>query len=292
MDIPFPSVLTRLLKLRTNIEPTTHPFPLIETPLVDAHAHVYRLDMPMQESAWHRPAEDATIEDYLATLDRAGVHFGILAAASMYGDYNDYMLEAVKAHKRLRATAIVSPDIDPYALRRMDAAGIVGIRLQFRNVQSPPDLSSFPYQRLFRRIADLGWHVHLHDEGERLPLYIKDLVEAGPRLVIDHFGRPAGPDGLETESFRAVLEAIAGGNTWVKLSGGFRLKGQNFVKSAADTLLANAGPERLLWGSDWPFAAYENAMSYDDAVAQYKMAVPDLHVRRAIDQTALRFYFS
>lgn len=248
--------------------------------------------MPMLASAWHRPVRDATIEDYLATLDRAGVHFGVLAAASMYGDYNDYMLEAVRAHKRLRATAIVSPDIDPSTLREMNDAGIVGIRLQFRNVESPPDLTSYTYQRLFRRIADLGWHVHLHDEGERLPRFIKDVVNAGPRLVIDHFGRPSAPDGLTSDGFRAVLDAVDGGNTWVKLSGGFRLKGQDFVNSAAELLLRHAGPERLLWGSDWPFAAYEDDMSYEEAVAQYSLAVPDRDVRRAIDQTALRFYFS
>lgn len=266
--------------------------PLTEVPLVDAHAHVYTLDMPMLDSAWHKPPADAPIEAYLKALDQAGVHFGVLAAASMYGDYNDYMLEALKASKRLRATVIVDPDIDPSALRALDQAGVVGVRLQFRNVDTPPDISSYSYQRLFRRIADIGWHVQLHDEGWRLQDYIKHLVDAGPRLVIDHMGRPPAPDGLEAEGFREVLRAVDKGNAWVKLSGGFRLGDPEFVGHVANTLLKHAGTERLLWGSDWPFAAFEDSMTYEGAIELYRRFVPDAETRRAIDQTALRFYFS
>src|SRR3954463_716538 len=152
-----------------------------DTPLVDSHAHVYRTDMPQTATAWHHPPADATIEDYLATLDAAGVSFGVIAAASLYGDYNDYTLEAVRRHKRLRATVIVRPDADLYMLRKMKDDGIVGIRFQFRNVASPPDLTSSEYRRLLRRVADLDWHVHLHDNGARLPAFIDAIEAAGPR---------------------------------------------------------------------------------------------------------------
>lgn len=278
--------------MNSQLKTARPPLPLTETPLVDAHAHVYTLDMPMLDSAWHKPLADATIANYLATLDRNGVHFGVLSAASMYGDYNDYMLEALRVSKRLRATVIVEPDIDLFALRELDMAGVVGVRLQFRNVASPPDISSYSYQRLFRRIADLGWHLHLHDEGERLPNYLKHIVNAGPPLVIDHMGRPPAPAGLAMEGFKQVLQAVERGNTWVKLSGGFRLGEPAFVETVAQTFLTHAGTERLLWGSDWPFAAYEDTLTYEDAIGLYRRFVPDAEVRRAIDQTALRFYFS
>lgn len=262
-----------------------------DAPLVDAHAHIYRLDMPMPPTAWHRPARDATLEDLLAELDAAAVRYACLAAASINGDYNDYMLEAVRRHPRLRTTVIVQPDIDPFLLRMMKDIGVVGIRLQFRNVDSPPDLASFPYQKLLRRVADLDWHVHLHDEGDRLPQFLDHLERAGPRIVIDHFGRPPAPAGIDSPGFQRLLETVARGNTWVKLSAAFRLQQPELAKAFADALLDRAGPERLLWGSDWPFAAYEDSITYAKAVALYQEVVPDRTTRQAIDRTAYDFYF-
>src|SRR5689334_14985877 len=101
------------------------PSPATAPPIVDVHAHVYKRDMPQPGTAWHRPPADATTEDYLATLDKAGVRFGVLAAASTYGDYNDYALEATRNNKRLRTTVIVHPDCDPFVLREMNDSGAV-----------------------------------------------------------------------------------------------------------------------------------------------------------------------
>src|SRR5262245_37023760 len=187
-----------------------------EPPLIDTHAHVYRTDLTRTGTAWHRPPAHALTEDYIATLDKAGVLFGVIAAASIYGDHNDYTLDAIRRFKRLRATVIVRPDADPDALRRMKDDGVVGIRFQFRNVAAPPDLTSYEYRRLLRRVADLDWHVHLHDDCRRLPNYIDTLLASGPRLVIDHLARPDSQHDVESEAFKAVLRAVDHGRTWVK----------------------------------------------------------------------------
>jgi predicted TIM-barrel fold metal-dependent hydrolase len=264
----------------------------LDAPLIDTHAHIYLTSMPMTGTAWHRPPSDASAEDYIATLDQAGVHFGVIAAASLYGDYNDYVVDSLRRYRRLRATVIVQPGISSKALRDMADAGVVGIRLQFRNVASPPDLASFEYRRLLRQVADLGWHVHLHDNGERLPNYIDTLLAAGPRLVIDHLGRPAAPDGLASDGFKAVLRAVDGGRTWVKVSAGFRIEPPAYAAEVAAALLRHAGPERLMWGSDWPFAAFEDRVTYSDVVSAFRELVPNANARRAMDRTALAFYFS
>jgi predicted TIM-barrel fold metal-dependent hydrolase len=57
-------------------------------------------------------------------------------------------------------------------------------------------------------------------------------------------------------------------------------------------LLRNVGPQRLMWGSDWPFSAFEDRMSYKKAIADYKRYVPDVSIRRSIDRTARAFYFA
>lgn len=264
-----------------------------DAPLVDSHFHVYTTDMPLTATAWHKPPEDATIERMIATLDAHSVTFGVLAAASLYGEYNDYMLEALRRHERLRATAIVSPTISRHALEALDREGFVGIRFQFRNVAEPPDVSAPEYRMLLRRVADLGWHVHLNDDGARLPRSIAALEAARVKLVIDHFGHPDPAEGVNGAGFRATLAAIERGRTWVKISAAYRVKPPSAAKTYAQALLAVAGGERLLWGSDWPFAGFEKTVRYADTITALADCVPDPVLRRQIGgETPLKLYFA
>jgi predicted TIM-barrel fold metal-dependent hydrolase len=265
----------------------------VEAPLVDVHAHVYTRDMPLKGTAWHAPTADATIERYLATLDAHGVVFGVLAAASIYGDYNDYQVEAVRRHKRLRATIIAHPGMDRRTLEQMKTDGVVGIRLQWRNVADVPDLTSPEWRLLLRRVADLDWHVHIHDDAPRLPAPLAALRQAGVKIVVDHLGRPDPAKGFDCEGFQSILRSVEHGRTWVKLSAGFRQPSPDRARECARELLRHVGTDRLMWGSDWPFAAFESTMTYQRAIDDLADWVPDAASRRRIaGETALRFYFT
>src|SRR5690554_6079709 len=111
-----------------------------EPPLVDAHAHVFKADMPLVANPRHRPGYGFTAEQYLEVLDTHGVRFAVLAAASPWGDCNDYMLETVRRHPRLRGTIIAQPSIERAVLDGMKADGIVGVRLPFIGRPELPDL--------------------------------------------------------------------------------------------------------------------------------------------------------
>jgi predicted TIM-barrel fold metal-dependent hydrolase len=263
-----------------------------DAPIVDSHAHVWTTDMPLSATAWHKPPADATIEQYIATLDRHGVQYGVLAAASLFDDYNEYSIEAARRHKRLRTTAILKPTTDPYVMRLMKDDGVVGVRFQWRNVKDQPDITTPEYRKFFRRVRDLDWHVHINQTADKLAAPIATLQAAGVKLVIDHFGHPQ-KGGVRCDGFQAVMRAIENGRTWVKLSAGYRLESPQVARDCAQALLAHAGPERLLWGSDWPFAAFEDTMRYEYAIAGFKEWIPDPAVRRIISgETPLRLYFA
>ncbi|TPG57806.1 amidohydrolase [Roseomonas nepalensis] len=265
---------------------TTHP-------IIDCHFHLYTTDMPRVASAWHQPPFDATPEGFLEVMDKHGVTFGVIAAASMYGEYNDYTIRATRRHKRLRGTVILSPDADFYRMERMKEDGIVGVRIFYRHVASPPDLKSPEYQRLLRRVRDLNWHVHVLAESHDLPAVIEGTEAAGVKLVIDHFGRPDPGQGVNAPGFKAMLAAVERGNTWVKISAGYRMPSAQAARDYAAALLRVAGGERLVWGSDWPFAAFEDRVTYADAVATLADWVQDERVRQQIaGETPLRLYFS
>jgi predicted TIM-barrel fold metal-dependent hydrolase len=227
--------------------------PILIGPLVDTHAHIYLTNQPLVDDASHRPERAFTTDDYLRVLDDHGVLFGAVAAPSFLGSYNDYTLDALCRHRRLRGTAIVEPDIDLHSLKAMDAAGIVGIRFSLRGYAGLPDLSTPAYQRLLRRVADLGSHVHIYAEGERVAALAPVLLDAGVNLVIDHFGNPDSALGEASPGFQAALKGIETGRCWVKISAPYRSIGCDHAALAA-TLLREAGAERLLFGSDWPLS--------------------------------------
>jgi len=258
-------------------------------PLVDTHAHIYLPDHPRVAGATHTPARGYTAEDYLRALDDHGVLFGVLAAASFLGSYNDYSLDALRQHRRLRATAIVEPDISLPELKAMDAAGIVGIRFSLRSYKDSPDLRSPEYQRLLRRVVDLDWHVHIYAEGERIAALTPILIDAGVKLVIDHFGNPDPVLGENSPGFQAALQALQTGRGWVKISAPYRSVACDH-RALAAKLLAEAGPERLLFGSDWPFVGHETEVTYHNMIEWFERFIPDPVTRDKIGRAAALLY--
>jgi len=265
-----------------------------ENPLVDAHFHLWRPDLPLIQSAWHKKLTDAPVEDFLRILDEHRIVFGVVAAASLQGTYNDYVRAALRRHKRLRATATVNPETtDIYQLERMKEDGFVGIRFVWSVRDTVPDIDSDACRTLLRRVADLDWHVHLTERAERIAHTVAAVQRSGAKLVIDHMGHFESPEGINSPAFQTVLRAVENGRTWVKVSAGFRYKDPEAAAAYARELVRVAGPERLVWGSDWPFAAYEGKVGYADTLAALKAWVPDARVRRQIGgETPLRLYFT
>jgi len=262
---------------------------LPELPIVDAHAHVFTEAMPAAPDAWRKVSRGRPVSEFLETLDANHVPFGVIAAASMYGDYNDYTLAALRQHPRLRGTVIVPPTVDAYTLREMKKEGVVGVRWVWFMQNDLPDLKSVEYRKFLARLADLDLHVELLLGGERLGPVLADLQQSGVKVVIDHFGFPDPQLGIACPAFQAALRSVENGRTWVKLAAYHRLA------SAADVLtqrlLDAAGTGRLVWGSDWPFVAAHERYTYQEALDSFIAAVPDAGTRREISETALRLYF-
>ena len=259
--------------------------------MVDSHAHVFLKDMPHIPDPRHRIDYDFTVEQYLAMLDEHGVERGVLAAASPYGDYNDYTVASIRGRPRLRGTVILDPGVERYVLERMSQDGIVGVRLPYISLQQLPDLQSFEHRRLLRRIRDLDWHVHLHLDGPRLPLVLPALEAAGVKLVVDHFGRPDPKLGADCVGFQILLRLLQNGRTWVKVSAGYRL-GKEAAAGYGRELLRRAGPDRLLWASDCPFVGHESQVRYRQTIDDVLEWLPAGEARdKVFAGNALQLYF-
>lgn len=275
----------------------------MDGPRIDCHVHIFDEAMPTCPTAWTVPDYAFSADDLLAAMAEHGVDYGVISGLSISGGYNDYMIRALRQHRNLRGTAIVDPPGDFYTLERMAEDGIVGIRLQFARMEVLPDLDSFEYRQLLRRVRDLGWHVQVAIEGPQLPGVLDALLASGVDIVIDHFGHPDPDARLACAGFEAMLRAVDQGRCWVKMSGGFRLPGtaawredpdgdlDSMAQEIAAGLVAKVGTDRLLWGSDAPFVGYERRLSYGATLQSFKSWLPDQTKRNEICETGMKLYF-
>lgn len=255
-------------------------------PLIDTHVHVFERGLPLVTGATASPDYDFNAPDLIRHLDREGVIFCVLTAPSFLGTYADHMIETLRAHRRLRGTVIVEPDVEPTVLRAMADAGVVGVRFSLRRYPDLPDFTRPEWQRLLRRVRDLDWYIHMLAESERMAPLIPQLDKAGVKLVIDHYGVPDTQPLEKDPGFTAIRRAIQNGRTWVKLSAPYRVTGMD-IQAITDILLAEAGASRLLWGSDCPWVSHEGTFSYRDTIDWFVNTVPDQAVREAIGRAGL-----
>lgn len=258
-------------------------------PSLDAHAHVFTAAMPFAPGAHSHPPRAYPVEAWLADMAAHGVTHGVIAAASLFADRDRYTLDVLARHPQLRATVLPSPTDDSARLHDLREAGVVGVRLVWRRLPAVPDLTAEPWRSYLWRLAAAGLHVELLVGAARLPAILAALCDAGVAVVIDHFGAPSGDAAQDATAIAAI--AAAGPRCRVKLSAAFRLDAA-LAATAAARLLADVGPERLLWGSDAPFVGHEDAVAYAGAIALYRRMVPDAAMRDAIDRAGLAFYFN
>jgi predicted TIM-barrel fold metal-dependent hydrolase len=249
---------------------------------IDCHAHVMRRDAPLAPDRHSAPKRDCTVEEYLAVLDTHGISHGVLTAPSFYGSDNSLLLDALhRAGGRLRGSVIVDPGIDQAGLAAMGERGAVGIRLNWVRRSTLPDVSTVDYRQLFANVRELDWHVEIYLEGPLLAQILTAVRESGAKVVVDHFGSPDPVQGVACGGFKAVLDGVRAGDTWVKLSAPYRQGGADPGRYV-DALLEAGGPQQLVWASDWPFVSHEDEVTYRDCVQGLVDWVPNEAARRII----------
>ena len=103
-------------------------------------------------------------------------------------------------------------------------------------------------------------------DGHELAPLLDLLLPLGTPVVVDHFGRPDAALGRDDPGLRRLLARRPDANLFVKISGSYRSGGRG--GDYAPALLAALGPQRLLWGSDWPFTQFEDKRRYADGIAE------------------------
>lgn len=243
----------------------------------DGHAHVFCTDGPMVAGRRYTPEHAAPLADYCDILSRHGLNGALLVQPSFLGTDNSYLaacLNAVGDHAGLvfKGVAMTDPATPRAELERLNAAGVVGMRLNLIH-GDVPDFDSPAWRAHLAELTRLGWHIEVQIEGARLPTVLAALKDRVGRLVIDHFGLPEGGQ-IDTCPGHRALMATPGEHIYMKISAPYRafpgIQGDALAaqaRTATRQLLERFSPQRLVWGSDWPWTRHETGRSFDEALA-------------------------
>jgi len=253
---------------------------------VDSHTHVFLDDYPMIPGRGYNPPQ-STLDDMLAMHSMLGIDRVVLTQPSVYGTDNSAILDAVeRIPDRARAVVAVEGDISDGELESLHARGARGIRLNLDNVGGMPvELDEVP--GLVKRIGALGWHVEFLFQGHELPGLLPLLRSLDAPVSIGHFAYMPAAEGVAYPPFQTLLELVAEGNTWVKLSGPNRL-GVGDLPPWPDVVplaraLIEANPDRMLWATDWPHPNTFVVQPNDaDLLEQLELWAPEQDMRRRI----------
>ncbi len=237
--------------------------PAIATPAgaCDCHLHAYDARYPAVAGAKLTPP-DASMAQYRKIQSRLGMQRAVLVTPSTYGTDNRPMLDALaQLREQARGVAVIDGSETDAQLQAMHDAGVRGIRL---NLSLGVTSSARQILPLSQRIAPWGWHLQLLMAPDRLAELAPLLADLPVPVVFDHMARLAPHDAGAHPAHALVLQLLARGRAWVKLSGGYLVSARHSVEDPALDALArsflDANPERVVWGSDWPHASASAGM--------------------------------
>jgi predicted TIM-barrel fold metal-dependent hydrolase len=187
-----------------------------------------------------------------------GIARTVVVQPSVYGADNSATLEGIRqlGLDRARGVAVLDDRMGEADLNQMAKAGVRGVRVNLEMLgEFDPGRSARLLQETAARIARRGWHIQIFSNLALISALSRVLLDLTVPIVLDHFAGATAAAGPDQPGFAQLLDLVRSGHVWVKLSAAYRssTRAPDYPDMAplARALIA-AGPERMLWGSDWP----------------------------------------
>lgn len=231
---------------------------------VDAHQHFWRL--ARGDYGWLTPDKTEIYRDFGPAdleplLARTGMDRTVLVQAAPTEAETDYLLAVAESCPFVAGVVgwvdFEAADAAECVCRAAERKGLVGLRPMIQD-QPNPDWMLQP--RLAAPLAAMA-RAGLVLDALVLPVHLdalRQLVDRHPdlRFVLDHGAKPPIAAG-ELADWAADIRRLAQApNLACKLSGlvteAAPRAGVETLRPYVDVLLDAFGPDRLMWGSDWP----------------------------------------
>lgn len=274
--------------------------------IIDAHQHFWQFSQPF-DYAWLQAPERAAIcrdylpEDLLPHLRNTGVQQTVFVQTQHNVEENRWVLGLAEKHPFIAGVVgwvdLASEACEEQLLEFKDNPKFVGVR---HITHDEPDDDFIVRPEILRGLKVLQKHGVPFD----LLFFVRHLKHAVtlarelPELpmVIDHLAKPLIKDGIVVGWAEDLKTAARFPNLYCKLSGmvteaDWKQWKPADLKPFVETALEAFGPQRCMYGSDWPVCeqagAYEQVYS---ALAEILEPLSDSEKQAIFGGTAARFY--
>lgn len=233
---------------------------------IDAHQHFWRLQRG--DYGWLTSAPGILYRDFepehlLPELSDAGVGATVLIQAAPTEAETRFLLEL--AHRYPAIAGVVgwvdleAPDA-PARIRSLAGEGrgkLKGVRPMVQDFEDPGWLGRAALDRAFETLIECDLTFDALVKPQHLPVLIRRLQKhPALRAVLDHAGKPDVAHAATSNWAEHIAQLARTTSACCKLSGLLTEAPPHAnagdLGFVATTLFEHFGPERILWGSDWP----------------------------------------
>jgi predicted TIM-barrel fold metal-dependent hydrolase len=258
--------------------------------MIDTHIHLYDTT---RESGVPWPPQDDTVlykphlpDEFKAVSKPVGLTGVIVVEASDRPEDNQWVLDLVKDDEFFVALVgnidPYEPDFEERLANLQKDPRVVGLRLRNGRQRKAIDYTDPKLLQSLRAVAQAGLSVDLLLNGAGVEAVKKadQLARTIPelRIVIDHvIGYDFDGRSVPADWIAAVEKLGENKNVWCKVSGLYQRsvpqpapKTLSHYEEVLEVLWKNLGPERLVFGSNWPCTKKSgDYTSYVKLVNQY-----------------------
>ncbi|GAA2783789.1 amidohydrolase family protein [Kitasatospora paracochleata] len=276
-------------------------------PIVDAHHHVW--DLAVRDQPWITGAaltplrRSFTLDDLRPEAQAAGVTATVLVQTITVTEETPEFLALADRDPLVAGvvgwTDLTAPDVADNLARLRELPGgkhLVGIRHQVQEEPDPDWLLRPDVRRGLLAVAGAGLVYDLIVRPHQLPAAIGAAAGLpGVTFVLDHLGKPPVAGGQLHPWADRVRRLAALPNTVAKLSGLLTEAapgaGVRELRPYVDVALEAFGPDRLMFGSDWPVSTLAADYRRTVGIADDLLAGLGAGERNAVfSRTAIRRY--
>lgn len=243
----------------------------------DCHVHVF--DPQRHPYAANRKftPDQASAQQLMRYLDQARMERAVLVQPSVYGSDHRCLLDALaQLNGRARGIAVISKDSSREEIEALDTSGVVGARLNMVVNRSFNPIEANARIEELDALVPASWHIQLHVSLGALASVAQTIERTNRLFVLDHLGLPSVEEGTHGQLWQKMLQMTKRRQLCVKLSGPYL--SSKLASPYADLhpfvdALAQANPQAILWGSNWPHTQGVHRKESDDPLQIEKFRV-------------------
>ena len=275
----------------------------MDTNRVDAHQHFWHYQL--ERHAWITEEMAALRRDFLpedleGVLADASVQGSVAVQADQSLEETRFLLDLARKHSFVQGVVgwvdLLAPDLEPTLEALAADPLLVGVR-HIAQAEADDWLAREDVAAGIGRLREFGLTYDILIHHWQLPAAqaLVDRLPAQP-FVVDHLAKPPIRDAVLEPWATRMRELSHRPNVWCKVSGmvteadwqGWR---REDLRPYLDVVLEAFGPERLMFGSDWPVcllaADYAGVV---DVVAEVAASLSPAEREAVFGGTARRFY--